>query len=159
MQTPQTQGSKIKQIAKKKGLHMKWLANKAGWSEAGLSRKINSGDVFTREQLTMFSNLLGVTIEYLQDTSRVLGPKDQIPEDAIWHKPPEQDDPQNELSGTLSKLMEIQLKNISHNQAMQLVQENKILAEAVRNVTDMVGDLMEEVRQLKEDRAGSHDPD
>ena len=84
----QTQGAKIKEIAKKRGLQMKWIAENSGWSEAGLSRKVNSGDFFTIAQLSEFSNLLGVTVEYIQDTSRVYSSKTPIPADAILKPPP-----------------------------------------------------------------------
>jgi len=35
----QHNGQKIKRIAKKKGIAMKWLAEHSGWSEAGPSQR------------------------------------------------------------------------------------------------------------------------
>lgn len=151
----QNQAQKINNLIGQLGLKQNVIASKIKYHHTTMSRKAKDGTHYPKDVLEKISMELGITVAFLQDSSREYHEGDPIPEDAVRLKSEDQADYSNDLS----KLMEIQLKNISHNQNMQAMQQNKILAEAVRNVTEVVSELVEKVRQLEEDRGGSHDPD
>lgn len=157
MQTQQHTGLKIKLLVKKKGLQLKWLADQSGWSEARLSRKINSTDVFESKKLAKISRALGISAEYLRDINRPYRLEDDIPDDAII-KALDQN-PKDPLQDTISKLLEIQAQNMTHNQNVQILTKVETLTKSNETLIGIIKDLAEQVIDLKDERDGNHDPD
>ena len=152
----QNQAQKINALIGHLGLKQSVIAKKIGVHHTSMSRKVQTGTPYTNEVLEKISMELGVTVAFLRDTSRIYNEGDPIPEDAILKPPPEA---QGDLSDTISKLMAIQAQNIAHNQAAQVMTEIKVLAKANIHLTEIIKELAEQVKEMRDERDGNHDPD
>lgn len=59
--------NKIKQLAREKGIKIKFICAQLGLSETYLSNVKNGRDHMTDERLSAIANILGTTVEYLND--------------------------------------------------------------------------------------------
>lgn len=139
----QQQGQKIKNIIKAKHLLQSGVARMAGISEAHFS-KIVSGAPTTNETITRIAEILGVTPEYLMDTSRPFNLGDTIPEDAIAVKPvtTQKAEP---LSETAALIRIIEKLAGSDSKAVEAA-----IQSIMKEVADMRGDIAEIKKNLKD---------
>lgn len=152
----QNQAQKINNLIGQLGLKQNVIASKLKYHHTTISRKAKDGTPYPNDVLEKLSMELGITVAFLKDSSREYHKGDPIPEDAIRQVPPTQ---QEDISGNLTKLLEIQIQNIQHNQSMQQTQQVQVLTESLRSVTELVKDLAGQVKELKDQNGGSHDPD
>ena len=67
---------RIKELAKERGIKIKYLCSKLGLAETYLSNVKNGKDRMTDERLAIIARELGTTVEYLRDETDVKTPED-----------------------------------------------------------------------------------
>jgi transcriptional regulator with XRE-family HTH domain len=61
----QTQGEKIKQLIRRRGLKQKAFAHEIGWNETAFSKKINSGEDFSMLKIKRLAQALQVHPDFI----------------------------------------------------------------------------------------------
>ena len=151
----QTQGEKIKNLAKAKGLKQRAILTHIGWTVSGFSRKVNHGKGFDQKDLAEIAAFLGVKPEYLRDTSRPFNLGDTIPADAVAEKTT----PITEATDPVKALMELAQNEMAHRKQVDAGHGFDVLAQEMARLADEMREMRAEFKRMRDEDAGEHDDD
>ena len=114
---------KIKELAKSRGIKIKFICSQLGLSETYLSNVKNGKDRMTEERLFKIAEILGTTFEYLTDMT-----DDPEPDFIIRTAGTLQDKLQNEVITKMNSMTEEQKKLIGMILKMSPEETKKVLA-------------------------------
>lgn len=114
---------KIKEIAKSKGIKIKFICSQLGLSETYLSNVKNGKDRMTEERLFKIAEILGTSFEYLTDMT-----DDPEPDFIIRTAGTLQDKLQNEVITKMNSMTDEQKKLIGMVLKMSPEETKKVLA-------------------------------
>lgn len=114
---------KIKELAKSRGIKIKFICSQLGLSETYLSNVKNGKDRMTEERLFKIAEILGTSFEYLTDMT-----EDPEPDFILRTAGALQDKLQNEIITKMNTLTEEQKKLIGMILNMSPEETKKVLA-------------------------------
>lgn len=114
---------KIKELAKSRGIKIKFICSQLGLSETYLSNVKNGKDRMTEERLFKIAEILGTSFEYLTDMT-----DDPEPDFIIRTAGTLQDKLQNEVITKMNSMTEEQKKLIGMILKMSPEETKKVLA-------------------------------
>ena len=114
---------KIKELAKSRGIKIKFICSQLGLSETYLSNVKNGKDRMTEERLFKIAKILGTSFEYLTDMT-----DDPEPDFIIRTAGTLQDKLQNEVITKMNSMTEEQKKLIGMILKMSPEETKKVLA-------------------------------
>ena len=158
------QGEKLINLIGQLGLKQNVVARNIGYHPVTLSKKAKDGSKFPKAMLEKLSIELGITVDYLADTSRPYYEGDTIPEDAIRSKtPPAKPAPDTNPVAALMILAQKQMQETRSELAQIdpeiILQANREMIEAMNRLSAQMQELSQELRLNREGEPGEHDPD
>jgi len=134
------------------------LGGYAGWSKTGFSRKINSGEALDPDSLTKIAEILGVTVAFLTDESKVYA-KGPIPPDALAAPTTTKEEMSDPLALVLAEYIHRKTENRERFGFEAMEKQMERLTAELGSVVEELRLTREELKKNREGFDGEHDPD
>jgi transcriptional regulator with XRE-family HTH domain len=154
------QGEKVNKLIDYLGLKHNVVAKKVGYHHVTLSKKATDKSRFPNDKLLKLSEVLGVSVEYLKDTSQVFDPAVGLPPEAVATPAPPSMPPTGDAE--LDAVMLRMLREVQHHRAeTKHLDAAAMIVEELRLIREEVNEIHSKLNAIQRDLDGDgeHDPD